>query len=133
LTSYFFSWNPSVTLGNAVTFYNDMYFYLLIFPFSFFGGEAISKGLVIGLTFLSGISMFYLCRSIRVKNLFCLFPALFYMYSPLLYSRFIAGHLTASFGYALLPVAVALLLTAYQTRESWRAFASGLILALGGQ
>ena len=57
-----------LTLGNKI-YPSDWIFRILLLPFSFLGGEIISKGMIICFCTLSGFSMFYLGRTLKLSYL----------------------------------------------------------------
>jgi len=83
-------------------------------PLWFLGGAVLAKVSLVLLLILAGSSMFVLCREIDFNYFISLIPSVFYMFSPVMYSRFVAGHLPIAFGYALLPLFVAFLLKSFK-------------------
>ncbi len=105
------------------------YYYLLTLPLSLFGGEVQSKSLVVLLLWLSAGTMYlFVQRGLRLNIFWSTITGIFYMFSPVTYSRLIAGHLPIVLGYALLPL---LALFCVQIVEDKRGLPLSLVVAAG--
>ncbi len=124
------SWDYT-TLGQPVFLYQgaNAYFWLTIQSFSFLGSDFISKAAPIFVLVLSGISMYVLCRVLKLGFMASLTGAVFYMFSPLTFSAITAGHLALLFGYAFTPITPALLIESWNTKNIFR---SNFFTAIAG-
>lgn len=114
MQTFFSAWYDIPTLGITIKMASPMYFWILIAPFSFLGGAVITKVAVVFTMVLAASSMFFLCRELDFNCYMSSMPSMFYMFSPVMYSRLVAGHLPVAFGYALLPLFVAFLLKSFK-------------------
>lgn len=106
LMTHFFAWNTLSRAGFENLFSFTLPFYSFLTLFTLFTGVMQSKVLLIVLLVGSGFSMWILCRSLKIEYFPSFLAALFYMFSPYVYSRLVAGHLQFVFGYALMPFLV---------------------------
>jgi len=132
LSSRFHAWYRQVGLGRPTIFPIGTYYYLILTTLSLAGGEFGSKSALVFLMSLSGLSMFYLCRKLKLNLPVSLVSAIFYMYSPVAYSRLIAGHQQFLFGYALMPLFVASIFSFFNSEEFslYRAIIIGTLFTL---
>ena len=137
--SYSSAWVEYAVAGAVNYFRPELYYWLLLLPFSPMGGELVSKLVPLLLLVLSGLAVFRLARaSLELSSGWALLAGVLYMLSPVAYSRLVAGHLSILMGYALLPLAVKQafdILTA--RRRGWRSLApptvmGGLLIGLSG-
>ncbi len=110
---FFYAWLDIPTLGMTAKITSPFYYWLLVAPFGFFGGAVLVKVALVFLLLLAGISMLVLCRRLGFNLYLSLIPSVFYMFSPVMYSRIIAGHPPIAFGYALLPLFATFLLKSF--------------------
>lgn len=137
LATYYYGWNPQVTMGRSVSLYNDYYYWGLLTLLSPLGGAWVSKIILVLLMVSSSLSMYSLIRRLGVSHLAGSIGSILYMLTPLMYSKIIIGHLNAVLGYAVLPLLVLLLLNATESttlkaRLKYSVLA-GLALVLAGQ
>ena len=122
-----------LTFGNKI-YPSDWMFRLLVLPFSFLGGELVSKGMLVFFCALSGFSMFYLCRTMKLSYLSSFLSGILYLFSPIIFTRAIAGHIYYLLGYALTPFLIASFMKAQKDVKHRLTFSiiSGLIFAFIG-
>jgi hypothetical protein len=100
-SSGLYIWDPQ--LGNKV-YGTDWIFKLIVLPFTFFGGEVLSKGLVILIVTMSGFGAFCLGRRLKLGPYAAFAAGTFYVLSPIVYTRIVAGHLYYLVAYFLSPI-----------------------------
>lgn len=124
----FYSWLPR-DLGINPIYPAD---FLLKIMFGFFsqlglGGEVLSKGFSVMTIFLSGLFMYYLCRSMKYKSVSSFIAGIFYMLTPVIFNRIVAGQVAYLAGYTLSPLVIAFFIRSVENhRVQYR------IVALGG-
>lgn len=74
-----------------------------------FNGEVLSKIIVPIIMLVSALTMFYLGKVLRFSSKSAFFMGLFYMLTPVLYNRIIAGYHLYNFAYAISPLFFAFL------------------------
>jgi hypothetical protein len=113
---HFFAWSTR-SLGTRYNVYGLPFVNLLLnFP-SFFGltGFILSKLILIITLVLSGISAWYLAKTLRFKNAACLLSGLFYMLTPLLFVKIVSGYINYLIGYAFQPLILAFFVKSVQS------------------
>jgi len=123
-----------MNLGNKM-YPSDWLFRVLVIPFAFLGGETVSKGMLVFFITLSGLSMFFFGRRIlKLGYYWSLIAGLIYIFSPLIFTRSVAGHIYYIVGYALAPFLLLFFCKALEEREKrfQYAVASGLLFGLIG-
>ncbi|WP_428564044.1 MAG: hypothetical protein ACP59X_01515 [Solidesulfovibrio sp. DCME] len=100
------TWDAYFETGRYHYFKLELLYWWLLWPFSTAGGEAVSKGLPLVLTFCAGAALWPLARRQGLPPLFAGLAAIFYAFSPYALSRIVAGHMPMLAGYALLPLVV---------------------------
>jgi len=108
-----YAWMDIPTLGTTLKMASPFYYWILVAPFGFLGGSVLVKAALMITLLTAGISTLILCRYLKFNIYISLIPALFYMFSPLMYSRIIAGHMPIAFGSALIPLFVLFLLRSF--------------------
>ncbi|UJX42764.1 hypothetical protein K9F62_08855 [Desulfovibrio sp. JY] len=103
---HFSTWDAYFETGRYHYFKLELLYWLILWPFSLAGGEAVSKWLPLVLTFCAGAAMWPLARRQGLSPLFALFATVFYAFSPYALSRIVAGHMPMLAGYALLPLVI---------------------------
>jgi len=123
-----------MNFGNKI-YPSDWLFRVFLIPFSFLGGESISKEMLVFFFVLSGFSMFCFGRkTLKLNYYWSLIAGLVYIFSPIVFTRLVAGHIYYMIGYALMPF---LLITFCKAKEAEKkqfqyAVASGLLFGLVG-
>jgi hypothetical protein len=97
----FYVWDSQ--LGNKV-YGTDWIFRLSIIPLSFLGGEILSKGLIILIVTMSGFGAFCLGKRLKLGPYAAFAAGAFYIFSPVVYTRMVAGHLYYLIAYFLSPL-----------------------------
>jgi hypothetical protein len=122
-----------INLGNKV-YPSDWMFRILFIPFAPLGGEVISKVILILLITLSGFSMFCLGKTLNLGYFSSLISGLIYVFSPIVFTRAIAGHIYYLLGYSLTPFLLVTFIKAQKDRGKILIYSivSGLILAFVG-
>lgn len=113
----FFSWIPQ-GLGHRSLYPTEFIFRLQIAFFSFLSGELLAKGILIFLLSLSGLSVYYLCRILKINPFFSVISGVFYMASPVTFNRIVAGHLNYLESFAIAPLILALFIKIVDEPES---------------
>lgn len=112
----FYVWDDWFETGRYHYFKLELYYWLVLLPFSLLGGEFVSKVFPMALLLLAGCTMYWLVRNIfKFNRFFAAISGIFYMLSPVTYSKIVAGHLPLLFGYALLPLLIISLLRIFES------------------
>jgi hypothetical protein len=120
--------------GGYKVYPSDWFFRLLLSPFSGLGGEIVTKGMLFLFITLSGWSMFRLGKNLEIRYSFRIVMGVLYIFTPIIWTRTIAGH-----GYYLLAYAIAPLLIVYyleatraekKTVQLRKALIAGILLAV---
>ena len=99
--------------GNLVYPLNWIFKTILI-PFSFLGGDFVSKGLITIFITFSGFSAFLLSKRLRLNSVASIAAGLIYVFSPIIFTGVISGHSYYLLAYLLVPL---VLLTFIKARE----------------
>jgi hypothetical protein len=124
----FYIWDSQ--LGNKV-YPTDWIFLAILFPFSFLGGEVISKALLLFIMTLSGFSAFCLGKQLKLSSSSCFIVGILYVISPVIFTRVVAGYIYYLLAYALSPLILSFFLRGteeYDKRYAYFAI-SGLLLS----
>lgn len=133
---HFSTWDAYFETGRYHYFKLELLYWLAVTPFSFLGGETVSKGLPLILVIASGIALWPLARFLGLNRFWSALAALYYALSPYTFSRVVAGHMPMLAGYALLPLVLwayfALLrdIRARGRLAAWRVALCGLLVGL---
>src|SRR4029078_10573157 len=100
-TDGFYVWDPQI--GNKV-YGTDWIFKLSILPLSFIGGELLSKGLLVLVVTMSGFGVFCLGKRLRLSSYAAFAAGVFYIFTPIVFTRIVAGHLYYLIAYFLSPL-----------------------------
>lgn len=92
------------------------------------GGDPISKGYFVFFISLSGASVYYLSRTLKLSTFPAFLSGVFYMFTPFLFNFITAGGYHSASSYALIPLALAFFLKL--TQRSRNSLKSLLILYL---
>ncbi len=137
LTHNFYVWDYQLRAGYYSPFRPDGWFSFLALPFSVFGGEVFSKTFIVLLMFIAAVSMRRFAREVLgLNSQWSTAAGVLYMFSPVVYSRIMAGH-TLLLPYALLPLLLLYLFRTMQGCAEGRLplreiVAAGLLLGLQG-
>lgn len=112
----FYIWNDIIGYSPphpALIYYRI--FEAILYPILGFNGEYVSKVIVIVMITISGFSMFLLLRSFGKGMISSFMAGLFYMFSPVVFNRVIAGHLAYMFSYSLSPLTMLFIIKAVRS------------------
>ena len=123
----FFSWNSKY--GNEV-YHVDEIFRISLLPLSFLNGEMFSKGVLIMAVTLSGFSFFCLGKKLKLSFFSSLSAGLIYIFSPIIFTRIIAGHFYWLVAYSLSPFILSSFLKGKEENRNKYFIISGLLLCL---
>lgn len=127
-TDGFFVWNSQT--GN-IPYAVDWIIRIISIPFSFLGGEIYSKALIIITISLSGFTTFYLGRTVGLNPFISFIAGVLYIFSPIVFTRIIAGYMYYLIGYALAPAILAMFLKGYDDQGKKTMFiVAGLLTAV---
>ena len=131
-TANLYTWDSFLDTGRFHYFKLELLYSLFLLPFSFMGGELVSKIFPMVLLFIAGCTMFKLSRDMfGLSPFFAALSGAFYMLSPVTYSKLIAGHLPMIWAYSILPVFVFALLKILRILHTEHRL-SGRHVVLGG-
>ena len=120
MSFYKYSWWYQAGLGFPITYNAGLYSDQVMFSFFYIIGPVLASKLVLVLFLcLAAYSMFILCRFLKLDYMASLLAGVFYMFSPPVYSRLIAGHLNVVFGYALIPFYLYAVFSALKHKENF--------------
>ena len=102
---------------------------LVLAPFSFLGGEAISKGLLVLCMTFSGFGAFCLGKRFHLSPYVSLVAGILYIFSPLIFTRIIAGYIYYMIAYFLSPLIVESFLKGKQENNNRHFIVGGLLLS----
>lgn len=131
--SYLFAWKDVLSLGVPSHIEKtEALYWLLLLPFSSLGGVLLAKGFLVAVTALAGSTSYLLGRSLGFGKYAAFLMALYYMFSPVLYTRVVAGHLPVVLAYALLPLFVMAALKGVrgQPRKTPAMVTAGILFAM---
>jgi hypothetical protein len=120
-------WDPQT--GN-VPYSVDWIVRVLSLPFSFLGGEAYSKAIIVLAITLSGFTTFYLGRTLKLNPYISFLAGSVYIFSPVIFTRIVAGYMYYLIGFALAPAIVAAFLKGYDKESKIMFVVAGLLAAL---
>jgi hypothetical protein len=111
----FYVWNSQ--LGNTV-YFTDWIFRLSLVPFSFLDGETLTKGLLTLIITLSGFSAFCLGRRLGLNQYSSFAVGILYIFSPIIFTRIVAGHIYYLIAYFLSPLILTLFLKGKEDKKN---------------
>jgi len=126
---YFSSWNDIINLGYPQMASMDLYYWIIITPLGLLGGEIMSKAVLTLFMILSAFSMFLLCKQLGCKGYISVISGIYYMFSPPIYTRIVAGHLPLLFGISILPLLPLFLIKCFDKNQKTGFRLSGIIIA----
>jgi hypothetical protein len=104
-------------------------FRLSLLPIPFLGGEVLSKGLLILIITLSGFGAFCLGRRLKLNWYVSFAAGVLYTFSPIIFTRIVAGHLYYLIAYFLTPLIIAAFLTGKEQNNKKYFIVAGLLLS----
>jgi hypothetical protein len=93
-----------------ILFPTDWIFRVSLIPFSFLDGEVITKGLLLLVLTLSGFGAFCLGKQFKLSPFSSFAAGVLFIFSPIIFTRIVAGHIYYLIGYFLSPFIVTLFL-----------------------
>ena len=119
-------WNSQE--GNKV-YGTDWIFRLTLLPLPFLGGEILSKGLLILIITMSGFGAFCLGRRLKLNSYLSFAAGILYIFSPIIFTRIMAGHLYYLIAYFLSPLILANFLKGKEENSNRYFIIAGLLLS----
>ncbi len=129
-SSYFQIWNSDYGMGSKWALTPTAFFWWIILLFNFVEASILIKFSMIATLLLSGVSMYYLSKKFKLNNKASFLSAIIYMYSPVIYSRFVAGHLPIAFGYSVIPLFIIFFLKANEEKLIKNSIIAGFLFTL---
>lgn len=117
-SKWFYSIDPFA--GGLVNYYSAAYpLDLTMGLLSLFGlaGDIISKVCILFVMSFSGLSLYYLGRTVKVARLPSLVAGLFYMLCPVIFNHFVEGHFTYLVSYSIAPLILALFIRSVESNK----------------
>jgi hypothetical protein len=102
---------------------------LTLLPIPFLGGELLSKGLLVLIVTLSGFGAFCLGRRLKLSWYASFAAGILYIFSPIIFTRIIAGHLYYLIGYFLTPLILSTFLQGKEQNNRKYFIVAGLLLS----
>jgi hypothetical protein len=121
-----FIWDSQI--GNKV-YDTDWIIRLTLLPLPYMGGEALSKGLLILCITLSGFGAFCLGKRLKLNTYVSFAAGILYIFSPIIFSRIVAGHLYYLVAYFLSPLILANFLKGKEENSNRYFIIAGLLLS----
>ena len=117
-----YTWTGLINTGSYNLYPADLYFRLILATFAFLGanGDVLTKGICVFLSFLSGFSMHYLSRFLKMKRFPSIISGIFYMLTPFAFSGITSGQIPLTLGYVLLPLALFFFIKSIETGGRFR-------------
>jgi hypothetical protein len=103
---------------------------LIFLPLPFLGGEVLSKGLLILIITLSGFGAFCLGRRLKLSWYVSFATGILYIFSPIIFTRIMAGHLYYLIAYFLAPLIVDNFLKGKEENNNRYFIIAGLLLSI---
>jgi hypothetical protein len=103
---------------------------LILLPLPFMGGEVLSKGLLVLIITMSGFGAFCLGRRLKLNWYVSFATGILYIFSPIIFTRIVAGHLYYLIAYFLAPLIVAYFLKGKEENNNRYFIIAGLLLAI---
>src|ERR1051325_1984744 len=103
-TNGLYKWDTQAGNKNYDT---DWIFRLILLSSPVLAGEVLTKGLLIISITLSGFGAYYLARTLRLDIYVSFIAGMIYIFSPIIFTRIVAGHAYYLIAYFLPPLIVA--------------------------
>ncbi len=105
ISRFVFIWDYQFRGGFYSPYRPEGLYWFMTLPLAFFGGEVLTKTLVVLLLFLAGTTMRVMTAKVfQLDGFWSVVAGVLYMLSPAAYSRLVAGHMHMLTPYALLPL-----------------------------
>lgn len=130
----FYVWNDTIDLGISSHVSKSLFLFgLFNYVLHFLGGVMLQRIILFLIFFLSVYTFNRLARFLSFNRYASIITSIFYAFSPLVYSRIIAGHLVYLIAYSMLPLFVLILVkyflnSAYNNKKGYIYF--GLIMVI---
>jgi hypothetical protein len=108
----------------------DWLFKLIFLPLPFLGGELISKALLILIITFSGFGAFCLGRRLKLSWYVSFAAGILYIFTPIIFTRIVAGHLYYLIAYFLAPLIVAYFIKGKEENSNRYFVIAGLLLSI---
>jgi hypothetical protein len=115
-------------IGNKV-YDTDWIIRLTFLPLPYIGGEVLSKGLLILCITISGFGAFCVGRRLKLSWYASFAAGVFYIFSPIIFGRIVAGHLYYLIAYFLSPLILANFLKGKEENKNRYFIIAGLLLS----
>jgi hypothetical protein len=102
---------------------------LILLPIPFLGGEMLSKGLLILIITLSGFGAFCLGRRLKLSWYASFAAGILYIFTPIIFTKIIAGHLYYLISYSLSPLIIESFLRGKEQNNKKYFIVAGLLLS----
>jgi len=122
-----YKWDSKI--GNKA-YDTDWLLRLILLPLTFLGGEVLSKGLITLIITLSGFGAFCLGRRLKLSWYVSFAAGILYIFSPIIFTRIVAGHLYYLIAYFLAPLIVDNYLKGKEQKNNRYFIIAGLLLAI---
>jgi len=122
-----YKWDSKI--GNK-DYDTDWLFKLIFIPLSFLGGELLSKGLLIFIITFSGFGAFCLGRRLKLSWYVSFATGILYIFSPIVFTRIVAGHMYYLIAYLLAPLIVVYFLKGKEENNNRYFIIAGLLLSI---
>ena len=109
-------WDASYNGGNKL-YSTDWIFRLSLIPFSFLDGEILTKGILFLLITLSGFGAFCLGKQLKLSPFSSFAAGILFIFSPIVFTRIVAGHIYYLIAYFLSPFIVTFFLRGRKEQE----------------
>jgi hypothetical protein len=130
----FYIWNDTIDLGISSHVSKSLFLFgLFNYVLHFLGGIILQRIILFLIFFLSVYTFNRLARFLSFNRYASIVTSIFYAFSPLVYSRIIAGHLVYLIAYSIFPLFVLILIkyflnAAYNNKKEYIYF--GLIMVI---
>ena len=119
-------WDPQI--GNKV-YGTDWILRLSLIPLPFLGGELLSKALLLMIMTLAGFGAFCLGRRLKLSPYVSFMAGILYIFSPIIFTRTVAGHIYYLVAYSLSPLILDMFLRGKEEQRNRYFIIAGLILS----
>jgi hypothetical protein len=120
-------WDPQI--GNKV-YGTDWIFRLILTTLPFLGGEVLSKGLLLLSMTLAGFGAYCLGRRLKLNPFVSFAAGVIYMFSPIIFTRIVAGYIYYLVAYFLSPLIVEMFLRGKDENRNRDFIIAGLLLSI---